>query len=383
MQSVLMISPVVPDADGSGRAKRAHQWVHYLSRTCCVHLLVVESGTASTINADKLNLPVESLHILNSGKSKGWLKHFRFQIQGINQSQQDMLLGWYRDRSFDRLICFRIYLSQYAIYLRKISCINWIELDLDDLESETWYKIAGLLLTNGKVRKAYRHLYHSLRFYCQESKMAKVYRRIYVCSKADQAKLSKRFPHTPIGVFPNRLLQPLVEPAAAHNPYDLLFVGLLSYYPNEEAVRWFVREVMPKLRASGGPWRFIIAGYGAKNRLHQWLTQYDDVMMLGAVDRLEPLYAQAGQVVVPLKAGGGTKLKMIEAMLHGCPVVATGEAAYGLELVPELHYLPAETADEFANQCIALAKERRLRQELTANARDFMERFYVYEVTQR
>lgn len=396
MKKLMFISPVMPDANGGGRNKRAHQWLHKLSKDYQIHLLVIDSeGQCKGANMPEFDFPVASLRVLTAKFSrpglvaliKGYLKLILLKDRAdsslsnwvrLTKQHKFFLQAWYEDQEFDKLICFRIYLNEFALFIRRISHVSHCELDMDDFESETWKKLASIYAINRKWWKAYRHWIQSVLFSFAETRLVEVFQRVYVCSKEDQEKLSGRYSQAQVSVFPNRMPKNICEFSPGGNPYNILFIGSLGYYPNEDAVRWFVTQVMPKLLKTGYPWKFTIVGYGASIKFSSWLSGRKGVKMLGEVKDLRVIYREAGQVVVPLRAGGGTKLKVMEAMLYGCPLVASSEAAYGLEIIPDKYYLHADTAEEFVSQCLHLAENPLCREEIVQSALAFVEQKYVY-----
>jgi len=396
MKQLMFISPVVPDPNGGGRHKRAHQWLHKLSKDYQIHLLVIDSeGQGKGVNMPEFDFPVASIRVLTAKFSrpglaaliKGYLKSILLEDCAdlslsnwvrLTKRHKFFLQSWYEDKDFDKLICFRIYLNEFAFFIRRISHVSRFEMDTDDLESETWKKLSSLYARNGKWWKAYRHHIQSVLFSFAEKRLVAVFQQVYVCSREDQEKLSSVYSQAQVSVFPNRMPKNIVEFSPGGNSYNILFIGSLGYYPNEDAVRWFVTHVMPKLVKTGYPWNLTIVGYGASAKFSSWLSGRTSIKMLGEVKDLGVVYREAGQVVVPLRAGGGTKLKVMEAMLYGCPVVASSEAVYGLELIPDKYYLHADTAEEFVSQCLHLAENPLCREEIVQNAWVFVKQKYVY-----
>ncbi len=107
----------------------------------------------------------------------------------------------------------------------------------------------------------------------------------------------------------------------------LLFVGTLGYFPNADAARFLCRDIVPALRRLSGHAIVVdLAGAGDTTGLRD-IAQMPEVTLLGYVEDLAPLYAAADIAVAPLRAGGGTRIKILEAFAHGVPVVATWLAA--------------------------------------------------------
>lgn len=136
----------------------------------------------------------------------------------------------------------------------------------------------------------------------------------------------------------------------ANRPMHLLFVGNLTYRPNIEAVAWLEAEILPHLVAVvDGAITVDVVGRLPGGRLP--LGESPVLRMHGEVPDVAPFYADADVAVVPIRAGGGTRIKVLEAAAMGVPIVSTGLGAGGLGLVDGRHLLIADTADRFATAC--------------------------------
>jgi glycosyltransferase involved in cell wall biosynthesis len=131
----------------------------------------------------------------------------------------------------------------------------------------------------------------------------------------------------------------------------LLFVGSGNYAPYERGIAWLVREVLPRLRAAGADVSFDVVGAPPAAPLPA-----EGVRYLGRVAEVEPHYADADVVVVPVFEGSGTRLKVIEAAAYGRPVVSTRLGAEGLGLQAGRHYLAADDSESFADAVFELER---------------------------
>lgn len=140
----------------------------------------------------------------------------------------------------------------------------------------------------------------------------------------------------------------------------LMFVGLLDYLPNQDAVDWFLQDIWPRIRQSVPRARFLIVGAGSGDKLQTW-AQQPSVEVLGFVDSLESAYAQATASVVPMRGGAGTNIKALEAYQYGRPVVATTHVleSYGDLFRADVDMFGAADAQSFAAQCVGLLQDPR------------------------
>lgn len=388
MKKLLFISPVFPNANGPGREKRAHQWITKLAKDYEIHLLVVTPLLDENLGHIEAVSSVKVITLETSSQPK-LLEIVRFLFRRKSVSKlfgwyplslfnKEELTSFYKHVPFDTILCFRLYLMDFALYLKELTKPSRTELDIDDLESLTHYKIGKLFIKNNHIKNGVRFLLTSYHFLEAEKRIQAAFDHVYVCSQKDQATLQKKLKNASIKIMPNRIHGSNKQLRLPGNPFVLLFVGSLDYYPNEEAVTWFIREVLPKLRASKDQWELHVVGYSSKIKFIKLLNRTDGVIYHGQVEDLTPIYANAYQIISPLHAGGGTKLKIMEAMMYGRPIIATNESVYGLELVPYEHYIPAETAKDFLVACKRLSRDSTLSQTLVQKAKEVLMEKYHY-----
>jgi glycosyltransferase involved in cell wall biosynthesis len=157
----------------------------------------------------------------------------------------------------------------------------------------------------------------------------------------------------------------------------VLFIGLLSYAPNRDAMTWFAREVLPRLGADGP--EILVAGRDPGPTLSELAQTWPRLRLLGFVPDLAPLYARAGVFVNPMRGGGGTRLKMLEAMAAGKAVVSTAVGAEGLALTPGRDVVIADTPAEFAAAVRVLIADRAQAVRLGRAARALVDARYRWE----
>ncbi len=163
---------------------------------------------------------------------------------------------------------------------------------------------------------------------------------------------------------------------AARDPDTLIFTGAFTYDANHEAMVWFLDEVYPLVRQAAPEVRLVITGDHAGKPL----PQAGGVALTGFVDDVRPLVAGAGVAVVPIRQGGGTRLKILEAMALGTPVIATSKGAEGLDVTDGGDILLADTPQAFAEAILRLRRDAALRQNLVNNACRLIRRQYDWAI---
>jgi len=162
-----------------------------------------------------------------------------------------------------------------------------------------------------------------------------------------------------------------VEVAPDPGGSKLLFVGALIHRPNRDAVVYFVKEVLPLIRAEAPDVEFVVVGRNVPASI--WKLQSACVRVTGAVPEVAPYLREAAVYVAPLRFGSGIKLKILEALAHGKAVVTTPAGAEGIEVTDGVNCLIAKGAEDFAASVVRLLRDRELRRMLGAAGRKMIE----------
>ena len=128
----------------------------------------------------------------------------------------------------------------------------------------------------------------------------------------------------------------------------------MDYPPNEDAVVWFANEILPSLRAGQPEMGFTIVGRSPTPAVKA-LARRPGIRVTGEVEDIRPYLAEAVALVVPLRSGGGTRLKILQAMAMGRPVVSTTLGAEGLEIADGDNIIVADSPERFAESIVRLA----------------------------
>jgi glycosyltransferase involved in cell wall biosynthesis len=256
-------------------------------------------------------------------------------------------------------------------YLHTLEC----HLDLDIIESKTRRRLAALYRLNGRRMEAGVEQVLARRFEALEDQALADFDRVYVCFDGDREELLDRSlnpagsARAEVVVLPNAVSIPgPLPPRPKDGPFTFLFMGTLSYYPNEDALRYFCADVLPSLRqCAAREFRLNVLGPGATDAIKR-LEELPEVQFVGEVPDVRPWYRDADAVVVPLRAGGGTRIKILEAFSYRTPVVSTSIGLEGIDARDDEHALVADTPESFTAQCLRLMTEEDLAERLTERA---------------
>ncbi len=221
------------------------------------------------------------------------------------------------------------------------------------------------------------------RYEALEGEAIREFDRIYVCSEEDKSKLPADHPGE-LCVLPNAVRLPdVARREAGGGVFTFMFVGTLGYYPNEDAVRYFGSRIVPHIRRlTRSDFAVKVVGTGASQRLRQ-IAADCGMQMIGEVPDITPWYQNSGAVVVPVRAGGGTRIKVLEAFSHRRPVVSTSIGIEGIDARDNEHVLIADSPELFAERCVRLMDDRVLRDQLAEDAFSLFRRRYSAEAIKR
>lgn len=226
--------------------------------------------------------------------------------------------------------------------------------------------------------------WHKLRRY--EALVCRQAGRVIACSPADADALSRLVPGlspiiVPNGVDTQAYRPGVVAPAALSNQ-TLVFTGKMDFRPNVDAMLWFCSEVLPLIQVRCPEAHLYIVGKNPHPRLAP-LTHQKGVTLTGYVADVRPYIAAAAIYVVPLLTGGGTRLKVLEAMAMGKAIVSTTLGCEGIPAAAGQEVILADTAVDMAAQVLALLSNEAQRARLGRAARAFVERHFDWQTVTR
>jgi glycosyltransferase involved in cell wall biosynthesis len=245
-----------------------------------------------------------------------------------------------------------MHLVQYLPALRRAPPSPALIADWHNIESEIMWRYSETAV--GVARKAYArrtaHLMEDMELRLLEGCDVHI-----VPSSREREKLAARCPKARIEIVGNGVdvahySAELAEPSGRR---DVLFVGSMDYHANIGAVIEFANTMWPGILAQHPDFRFVIVGRNPPAAVRE-LAKRPKIEVTGTVDDVRPWYGSARVVVVPLRTGSGTRLKILEAMAAGVPVVSTRLGAEGLDVTDGRNIILAETAQETIDAVRAL-----------------------------
>lgn len=292
------------------------------------------------------------------------------------------IIQWHSKRPFDAVLTFCTGMIRYARMLThpahrppEFARTRPIHvLDLVDVDSQKWSAYAAQ--TNGPMKWVYAK--EAERLARIESGVEDRFDRISVISQAEADTYREYLrDHPGLAVAENGVDLEYFSPRPDISSQTAVFVGVLNYKPNVEAVQWYVKEVMPLVLKKLPHARFLIVGKDPSAKVKA-LHHHQGVEVVGEVPDVRPYIEQAAAVVAPLKVARGVQNKVLEAMACRRAVVCSPEAADGIRALAGRHLLVADTPKMFSRYVLALMRDDHYRQQVAAAARRCVQRRYSW-----
>jgi glycosyltransferase involved in cell wall biosynthesis len=388
---ILMLAPAMPADSGNGLAMRAGFFLDAYSRRFDVDLVVAPVAGPADVSAFARSraktikiLSLERLdsHFLLAASVRDPLarieaiRHYGKPSLAAHIGPISRALASLVENDYAAVHVFRLYLAELATpwLERRRSDRPPLLLDCDENDALVYRRLAALRRRCDPIEAALRELEADAL-----ARFAAMWlpRFDLVMAASDReirsfAGLARRE-----AVIPNVVELPVSRPRRRPGKrFSILFVGNLNYAPNADAMIWFVSRVWKRLqKMMNFQARLLIIGANPPRAVAR-LRAVRGVEVTGAVANLAPFYQQADLAIVPIRAGGGTRIKIIEAAAHGVPLVVTRIAAEGTTFQPGVDMLVADHHASFLRACLLLAQDRAMASRLATQARAKVKRDY-------
>ena len=391
MKTVLAVLPLQPHSNGGGSQKRAAAHLAALTAVARVHLVVIDLETTAVVSSEQ--------HLLSRCASVSLVRYQRRPLQPLarvppfaiiaeyfNPAMQRMrpptdllreAFAYVAGQHVDIVLCYRLWTATIFDYARSVVSIGVGKriVDFDDIDSLASKRASAFerlgveqFLIEWLVRRRLRRA---------EDYYLRNYDAVWVCSDKDRTVLQSRRPAAAVHAVPNGIpLMDRAPPRHGNSVVRLLFVGKLSYGPNHDGIVWFCRDILPLIRAAS-PHRvgLTIVGYNPPAAVKA-LDRQDEIIVIGAADSLASYYYESDVVVVPVRYGSGTRIKILEAMSYERPVVSTSLGAEGIDVTPGKDIAIGDGPSEFASLCVELIQDCRRRERMAREGRRLVEEKY-------
>ena len=229
------------------------------------------------------------------------------------------------------------------------------------------------------LRRAYFQTQAS-RMYDWERRMCRAAARVIAVSPQDAETMHKMFAIEAVSVPTGVDLDYFRRPADAARTADLVFVGSMDWLPNSDGVNYFVREILPLIWQRKPDCTLAVVGRAPSSAMLAMVREESRIQVTGTVPDVRPWLWGASVSIVPLRIGGGTRLKIYEAMAAGTATVSSSIGAEGLDVSHPENIRLADTPWEFADQCLKLMNDAAQRESVAAEALQLVTSRFSWDV---
>lgn len=333
----LFVSPVSPLAPGSGAEQRSNAIWQALLTLGEVDVLQLSHGSTTTVVQQQIDgqplvvaeLASSNLSLRRYAPKTNFTKRIE-SCTGHAMGEYDLIVGRYVwpvcQLDIPQHVPVMVDLDDWCFRTSSVLPASWQMLTM---------RLKKWLSHRGSKRQLYR------------------FSAAWVVSDLDRFELSG----LPVQLLHNVPAGSSIRPGPVPASGRVLFVGSLWYEPNIEGVEWFLRHVWPKVVKFQPSATLTLVGAAPADLRARW-CQHPGVEAPGFVTDLADIYDRASLVVVPIRSGGGSNIKLLEALKHGRPCVATSLAsgAFASQLQADVHLMVADESEEFADKSISVLR---------------------------
>lgn len=393
---ILWISHLIPYPPKAGVLIRSYNLVKQLGQTHDVDLFMFNQKRLLNAFYPSQQVGIDTaINALSTFIDKHWIEpipyeksklHKLFLISKSFFSKTPYTINWLKSMQANELLGEIIRNNQYdIIHFDTISLDIYRELvSIDAKTVMNHHNIESHMM--GRRAKKEKNYLKKLYFLLEYKKLYKYERdhlRNYdghiVCSKDDACRLREISPHENIEVIPNGIDISCTKPEKSIVNGTLLFIGGLSWYPNRDAVSHFLDKIYPILRKRNINFTLDIIGRDAPEELIEQSSSDININFHGYVDDVTKYYERSNIYICPIRDGGGTKLKILDAFAKRMAVIAYSIACEGIEVSHGENVMIAEDADQFAQYIIDLIDDTDKCIELGNNAYRLVNYKYNYD----
>jgi polysaccharide biosynthesis protein PslH len=384
---VLMLTQVLPYPPDSGPKVKTYNMIKFLSQNHELTLVSFVRGDQAS-EVEHLKTFCQAVHTvqirrnrLNDGLALAnslltgtpW-----FMARDDSAAMRNLLAALCRQEKFDIVHADQLNMAQFARLVpgaaRVLDAHNALWLLYRRLAKTTRNLVVSLFLEREwRLLKRY------------EGQVCRQFDAVLTVSEADRTALAEasdgmgRLQVAPIAVDPDAIQLVTRTPQANH----ILHIGTMFWPPNVDGVLWFLREVYPLIQRARPGVQFDIVGARPPKTITEWGRTLTGVTVAGYVKEPSHFLQQTGVMVVPLLAGGGMRVKILEALAAGLPIVTTSIGCEGIAVENGCHLLIADTPQDFARATLRLLEDPAFASTLAHNGRVLIEKGYDYRIAYR
>lgn len=376
---ILFLAQRVPYPPDRGDKISTYHELRHLARVHEVAVACLADGDEDMTNIAGLKSLATSVDAVAVRSVRAWSRALAalggrvpFTVAYFNERRlHEQVAKRMRREHFDVIL---VYSSGMAQFVEPYSDVPRI-MQFADLDSLKWRQYAD----NSSIPRSwiFRREFHRLLEY--ERNLARTFTHSLVCTPRELEDLERLIPGTAASCVSNGVDLEVFRPQSLEKiPGEMVFTGVMDYYPNIEGIVWFCRDVLPLICRELPGVTLTICGARPDARVKA-LARIPGVTVTGRVPDVRPYLARASVAVVPLRIARGIQNKLLEAMAMGLPAVASSAAAAGVEAAPGRDVFVADDPADFASATVRLFRDDDLRRRTGEAARACMETNYRWE----
>jgi len=381
---ILFLTQLLPYPPDSGPKIRMYYMLRYLAERHEVTLVALVRGTEHEEDIEHLRGLCEAVHTVHLPRSalrngyflaRSLLSDRPFTIVRDRVPAEDRLLNRLLSTGhYDAFHADQLYTAQYGLSRPSLNGIKTVV----DKHNAYFAMVQRLADVERNPLKRWLLDREARLLADYEARVCRSYDHVLTVTEHDREVLGKlsgqpeKMRALPICVD-TETLQPVER---LHDTHELTMVGSMFYPPNVDGVCWFIREVYPHVRAEYPEVRLNVIGARPAPVVRQLAAGNPSIRVTGYVDDLTPYLQQTTAMIVPLRSGSGMRVKIVDALARGVPVVSTTVGAEGLDVIPGQHLLVADEPADFAGAALRLLREPDLGARLTRAGRRLAETQY-------
>jgi sugar transferase (PEP-CTERM/EpsH1 system associated) len=374
---ILFLSQRVPFPPDRGDKITTSKLIERMRRKHTVRCVAFAHGAADVEGArelERLGVPIRTVPYHDT--------RAKFAALPLLLTQQPLTLGVYGSRALQRIVDVEIagadlayaYSSSMGAFLERHAGKPRV-MHFGELDSDKWRQYAERSAL--PMRWVYAREQRTLLEF--ERRIARSFSENVVCTQLEERVFREQIPGASCVVLRNSVDLERFHPRDnAPEPGEIVFTGVMNYHPNAEGCAWFVREILPQVRAIVPKVRFTIVGSSPTREVER-LARVPGVTVTGFVPDTRVHLRRASVAVAPLRIARGIQNKVLEALAMGLPVVGTSAATQGVEGEPGRDFLVADDAPAFAARVVELLEHPADARALGERGRAFVERRYDWE----
>ncbi|VAW53764.1 FIG137776: Glycosyltransferase [hydrothermal vent metagenome] len=393
---ILWLSHMIPYPPKGGALQRAYNLVNELSKHHDVYLLAFSRPNVyrQIFNSYEEGLQEATTYLSNICKDIKFLPlpydnrplgKYRLLTKGL-LSADGYTINWLKSKEMAAVVTQWAEKYQFdAVHFDTISLVPYKQLISNSATTLDHHNIESDMLFTRKEKE--KNIIKQFYFW-QEAKKLQVYEKQHcdqfdinlTCSQLDSERLLKICPSSKEIVIPNGVdINYFVPGNHKATANSMVFAGGLSWYPNLDAMHFLTDEIWPLLKKSVPDVTMNVIGKNPSKKLLSKNEKDKNFIVHGFVDDVRPYISNAMIYVCPIRDGGGTKLKILDALAMGCAIVAHPMAIEGIDLTHNENVMLAETAEDFVQQITSLFNNPLLRKKLSENGRQVAVNNYSYD----